>query len=195
MLHLALKILVEFNPDGTYVKTPLANELSDNFAEILIDEFQDTNEAQDTLFSVISNNNTNKFMVGDVKQSIYGFRGSNPNNFLNKKLSYKDYELFKDEDVPKRIILSDNFRSSKGVCEYINFFFSLMLNGELGQLVYDESERLNAAANFPETNETAAKLLLVDMSDSEDEDKLLPYEAKAIAKYILDTVNSKKNYN
>ncbi len=190
--QLALELLCECDGQGNISIREDANELIHRYDEVLVDEFQDVNDLQNLLFYALSNKEQKLFAVGDLKQSIYGFRGSNPKNFLNKKLSYKDYELFKDEDVPKRIILSDNFRSSKGVCEYINFFFSLMLNGELGQLVYDESERLNAAANFPETNETAAKLLLVDMSDSEDEDKLLGYEAKAIAKYILDTVNSKK---
>lgn len=190
--QLALELLCECDDQGNISIREDADELINRYDEVLVDEFQDVNDLQNLLFYALSNREKKLFAVGDLKQSIYGFRGSNPKNFLNKKQSYKDYELFKDKDVSKRIILSDNFRSSKGVCEYINFFFSLMLNGELGELVYDESERLNAAADFPEVNETAAKLLLVDMADAEDEDKLLAYEAKAIARYILDTVNSKR---
>ena len=74
ILHMALKLLVTENPDGSYGKTQLATEMSEKYDEILIDEFQDTNEAQDTLFNAISKNGSNLFMVGDVKQSIYRFR-------------------------------------------------------------------------------------------------------------------------
>lgn len=190
--QLALELLCACDDEGNISIREDANELINRYDQVLVDEFQDVNDLQNLLFYALSNKEQKLFAVGDLKQSIYGFRGSNPKNFLNKKNIYKDYDLFKEQDVPKKIILSDNFRSSKGVCEYVNFFFSQMLNGELGDFVYDDSERLNAAANFPETDETAAKMLLVDMSESEDDDKLLVYEAKAIAKYILDTVNSKK---
>ncbi len=190
--QLALSLLCECDGEGNISIRDDAYELVCRYDEVLVDEFQDVNDLQNLLFYALSNKEKKLFAVGDLKQSIYGFRGSNPKNFLNKKNSYNDYDLFKDKDVPKKIILSDNFRSSKGVCEYVNFFFSLMLNGELGDFIYDESERLNAAAEYPESDEIAAKLLLVDMFESDDEEKLLKYEARAIAKYILDTVNSKK---
>lgn len=190
--QLALELLCICDDEGNISIREDANELINRYDQVLVDEFQDVNDLQNLLFYALSNKEQKLFAVGDLKQSIYGFRGSNPKNFLNKKNIYKDYDLFKEQDVPKKIILSDNFRSSKGVCEYVNFFFSQMLNGELGDFVYDDSESLNAAAKFPETEECPAKILLVDMYDSVDEDKLLSYEAKAIAKYILDTVNSKK---
>lgn len=190
--QLALSLLCECDECGNISIRDDANELVCRYDEVLVDEFQDVNDLQNLLFYALSNKEKKLFAVGDLKQSIYGFRGSNPKNFLYKKNCYKDYDLFKEQDVPKKIILSDNFRSSKGVCEYVNFFFSLMLNGELGDFVYDKSEQLNAAAEYPETDEIAAKMLLVDMAETENEDKLLAYEAKAIAKYILDTVNSEK---
>ncbi len=145
ILHFALKILVEFNDDGTYEKTVLAKELSDNFAEILIDEFQDTNEAQDTLFSVISNNNENKFMVGDVKQSIYRFRQAMPEIFMG----YKDgFEVYKDDNYPATINLDRNFRSRKGVVEGINFFFDFLMTKSTCGIDYKNGESLHFGADY-----------------------------------------------
>ncbi|MBO5333830.1 MAG: helicase-exonuclease AddAB subunit AddA [Clostridia bacterium] len=145
ILHFALKILVEFNNDGTYEKTALAKEMSDNFAEILIDEFQDTNEAQDTLFSVISNNNENKFMVGDVKQSIYRFRQAMPEIFMG----YKDgFAVYKGGNYPATINLDRNFRSRKGIVEGINFFFDFLMTKSTCGIDYKNGESLHFGADY-----------------------------------------------
>ena len=86
----------------------LAKELSDTYDEILIDEFQDTNEAQNALFDAISKNSENKFMVGDVKQSIYRFRQAMPEIFISLKDAFSEYNAV---DYPANISLDRNFRS------------------------------------------------------------------------------------
>lgn len=185
ILHFALKILVKFSSDGTYEKTALAKELSDNFAEILIDEFQDTNEAQDTLFSVISNNNENKFMVGDVKQSIYRFRQAMPEIFMG----YKDgFEPYKDNNYPATISLDRNFRSRKGIVEGINFFFDfLMTKGTCG-IDYKNGESLCFGADYEDDDSADVAVHIVETEKTRGSD--LTAEARHIGNIIKDLVET-----
>lgn len=185
ILHLALKILVEFNPDGTYTKTPLANELSNNFAEILIDEFQDTNEAQDTLFSVISANNENKFMVGDVKQSIYRFRQAMPEIFMG----YKDsFEIYKDNNYPAVINLDKNFRSRQGILEGINFIFNNLMTKKTCGIEYKNGEQLVFGGNYPQEDTADVSVHIVESGNSRGSD--LVAEARHIGNVINELVSS-----
>lgn len=185
--QLALELLCEYK-DGEIVIREDAHELCNRYDEVLVDEFQDVNDLQDTLFYVLSNREKNLFVVGDIKQSIYGFRGSNPENFLNKKNRYIPIECAKEEDS-KRIILSDNFRSRKGVCKAVNFFFSQLLAGQCGKIIYNEDEHLNAGRDFPENGAPATEILAVDKCDDESEDSLLQTEAHKIAQYIISVMN------
>ena len=98
-------------------KTSLAEDLSKKYDEILIDEYQDTNNLQNVIFNAISNNNSNLFIVGDVKQSIYRFRSAAPYIFNNDKNN-----AFLDK-FPKLITLSKNFRSRKEVLDFCNYVF------------------------------------------------------------------------
>ena len=180
--QMALNLLCEYK-DGAVNLREHAKKLASRYDEVLVDEFQDVNDLQDMLFSILSNNEEKLFVVGDVKQSIYGFRGSNPQNFLNKKQKYTAIESAKF-DEPKKIILSNNFRSRHGVCDAVNYFFELFMAGQCGSIVYNEDERLCPAAKFPETQAPAAELLLVDKCGNQDDDSLLQSEARAIAKYI-----------
>ena len=91
VLHMTLSLLVAPNENGEMKRSELALELADTFDEILIDEFQDTNEAQNFLFDAISKDSKNKFMVGDIKQSIYRFRQANPEIFLRFKEIFEDF--------------------------------------------------------------------------------------------------------
>ncbi len=185
ILHFALKILVEFNADGTYEKTALAKELSDNFAEILIDEFQDTNEAQDTLFSVISDNNENKFMVGDVKQSIYRFRQAMPEIFMG----YKDgFEPYTDNNYPATISLDRNFRSRKGIVEGINFFFDFLMTKSTCGIDYKNGESLCFGADYEprESADVAVHIIETDKTRGSD----LIAEARHIGNKIKELVDS-----
>lgn len=185
ILHFALKILVQFNADGTYEKTALAKELSDNFAEILIDEFQDTNEAQDTLFSVISNNNENKFMVGDVKQSIYRFRQAMPEIFMG----YKDgFETFKGDNYPATISLDRNFRSRKGVVEGINFFFNFLMTRSTCGIDYKNGESLRFGADYEPSEDADVFVHVIETDKTRGSD--LVAEARHIGNEIKKLVES-----
>ncbi len=168
--------------------TEYAAELSDRYDEVLVDEFQDVNDLQDMLFYALSNREEKLFVVGDVKQSIYGFRGSNPENFLNKRNRYIDIDSAKESDS-KKIILSDNFRSRKGVCDAVNYFFSLFLAGQSGNLVYTKDEYLNAGGTFPQSDANCCELLVIDKINQINQETLIETESKKIAEYIISVMN------
>ena len=119
--HLALKLLCR-EEDGKITVQDGADEFLDRFDEVMVDEYQDTNDLQDMLFYILSNREEKLFVVGDVKQSIYGFRGANPENFLNKKNSYLPIET--ESNSSKKIILGNNFRSKDEICDFVNYFFN-----------------------------------------------------------------------
>ena len=159
-LHLALKLLFEKDENG-YRKTALANELSANYAEILVDEYQDVNMAQDMIFNALSRDENNLFMVGDVKQSIYKFRQAMPEIFLARRDGLEEYETEK-ENYPARVTLGKNFRSRKGVTEIINFIFAYVMSREAGGLDYDEKERLEAAADYKPSESADTEVYLFE---------------------------------
>lgn len=183
MEQLALGLLCEYK-DGEILIREEAKQLCERYDEVLVDEFQDVNDLQNMLFYVLSNREERLFVVGDVKQSIYGFRGSNPDNFLKKKNAYTPVEHAGKNDS-KKIILSDNFRSRPGVCDVVNFFFGILLGGQCSDIIYDEEERLNAGGTFPENEAPTAELLVVDKFDNAGEESLLEAEAQKIAEYII----------
>ena len=185
ILHFALNILVEFNEDGTYKKTDLAKELSDNFQEIFIDEFQDTNEAQDTLFSAISKNDNNKFMVGDVKQSIYRFRQAMPEIFLNYKDSFNEYD---GKNYPATINLDKNFRSRKGIVDSINFFFDFLMTRKSCGIDYKQNERLDFGGDYSEDVSSNVEVHIVETEKTRGSD--LEAEARHIGAVINELISS-----
>ncbi|MBP3441596.1 MAG: helicase-exonuclease AddAB subunit AddA [Clostridia bacterium] len=180
--HLALKLLVYYNPEGVAHKTDLARELSERFDEILVDEFQDINELQNTLFGAVSKNDSNMFMVGDVKQSIYRFRQAMPEIFLKRRNVLDDYI---DNNYPAKITLDRNFRSRAGVTENINFVFSQLMSEAAGGLDYDEKESLVAAASYEECDFPQAELHIV--GSLEDGSKV---SRETEAQHIADTINN-----
>ncbi len=187
MEQLALGLLCRYE-DGEIIIRDEAKELCNRYDEVLVDEFQDVNDLQNMLFYILSNREKKLFVVGDVKQSIYGFRGSNPDNFLSKKERYVPIDKAENDD-PKKIILSDNFRSRRGVCDAVNFFFSQLLAGQCGGIIYNEEERLNAGGAFPENSAPTAELLIVDRYDDGCDESLLETEAKKIAEYIISVMD------
>ncbi len=110
------------------------DELKNKFKEIMIDEYQDTNDIQETFISMISNNNV--YMVGDIKQSIYRFRGSNPNIFKNK------YDTYSLSEGGYKIDLIKNFRSREEVLNNINKIFELIMDDSLGGASYKVSHEM-----------------------------------------------------
>ena len=185
--HFAINLLFYLDESGEIVKTPLAYELEDSFYEILVDEYQDTNSAQDKLFKILSNGK-NRFMVGDVKQSIYKFRLAMPFIFTEKKDSFAHYEEGSN-NIEQKIILSKNFRSRKGVCDYVNFVCSHIMSKKVGGIDYNEEEMLNSHDDFKASDVPSAQIKYVSTPDGEN---TIEYEARQIANYILNKVASKE---
>ncbi len=116
----------------------VADEVRERYRYIFLDEYQDTNEMQETILKRIVRDN-NYFMVGDVKQSIYRFRLADPTIFIGK------YETFGMADNPQNslVTLNQNFRSAQGVINGINAIFEKLMTPGLGEIDYDEQARLN----------------------------------------------------
>ncbi len=180
---LALSLLVEEGENGEVRSTALANELSQSYEEILIDEYQDTNEAQDMLFTAISKPCGNLFRVGDVKQSIYRFRHAMPEIFIGIRNTCKDYD---GESYPARINLGCNFRSRKGVTDAVNFVFTQIMSESAGEIDYDENERLVAAAQYSPASECETELHVLDLGDADEELSSTQHSARYVARLIED---------
>lgn len=183
ILHMSISLLV--NSEGG--KTPLSESLCKKYKEILIDEYQDTNEAQDMLFYSVSKDGNNLFFVGDVKQSIYGFRLAMPEIFLRKKESLP---LFDGVVFPSQIMLDRNFRSRKAVCEFVNHIFSRIMSEQTGELSYGAGERLVPAADYPDSSANEAELIILDAPDGVNTADSRRLEAEYVADYIENIVKS-----
>lgn len=190
--HLALQLLVQQTPNGPQ-PTREAVALSEQYDYILVDEYQDTNEVQDLLFTCISREQTNLFMVGDVKQSIYAFRQAMPEIFMAKKARFFPYEV---GQYPAKIALDTNFRSRKEVVGAVNSIFERIMSLTLGNIDYDAQESLKYGASYMEADHVQPELLLIDAQKDSGTDAQVQ-EATAIARRILammdngDTVEEK----
>ncbi len=182
IMHHALSLLVTADEDGNVQTTPLALSLRDQFEEILIDEYQDTNRAQDMLFEAISNGNL--FRVGDVKQSIYRFRQAMPEIFMALKDAYRPYDAAAPV-FPAKIVLKNNFRSRSSVTGAVNFVFSQVMSRQTGDVDYDGEEQLEASAPYPEKADDCCELHLLDIAalDAEEDDSDA-FQADYVAKRI-----------
>lgn len=188
MEHFALDILIERGENGGLVPTATAMDYRAYFKEIMIDEYQDSNLVQEYLLASISGEeegNYNRFMVGDVKQSIYKFRLARPEIFMEKYLEYEEADSKK-----QRIDLHQNFRSRKEIIDSVNFIFYQLMGSELGGISYDEKAALLFGADFlpclPESHEwnDDTEILLVEKPEKEEELSAKMSEAYAIAKRI-----------
>ncbi len=171
--------------------TGIALQLRERFEEILVDEYQDTNDIQDTIFRLLSKNETNIFMVGDLKQSIYRFRNANPNIFAEK------YHRYLAGDGGVCIRLFKNFRSRKTVVDSVNGIFSGIMKQETGGLDYTPEEYLIPGADYPDTGDDfTTELLLTDVAaakeeagEQEPEASAPQMEAEIIAKRIRQMID------
>ncbi|WP_409341354.1 helicase-exonuclease AddAB subunit AddA [Paenibacillus sp. MBLB4367] len=167
--HYCLRILSSSDSsDEEPMPSQAALDYRSQFVEVLLDEYQDTNRVQDAIVALIAKDKPgNRFMVGDVKQSIYRFRLAEPGLFLEK---YRTYEK-EGGGAGMRIDLACNFRSRKQVVDAVNFVFKQMMNEAVGEVAYDRSAELVYGANYPETGDYAAdmavELLLLDKSSQE----------------------------
>lgn len=162
--HLALQILTR-EEDGELVPSETADLFADYFAEIMVDEYQDSNLVQEAILDSICagrKGRENRFMVGDVKQSIYRFRQAEPGLFLEK---YRRYEAG-EEGV--RIDLHQNFRSRETVLAPVNEVFARIMCRELGGIDYDEAAALKTGAVYPQKDGCEAELLLLSQEEWED---------------------------
>ena len=150
--HFALRILVD---EKTKEPKSTAAEFREHFAEIMIDEYQDSNLVQEAIMRSISkeaDGGHNMFMVGDVKQSIYRFRLARPELFMEK---YGRFEV--TDSVHQRIDLHQNFRSRRQVVDFCNDIFYKIMSPDLGRVAYDEDAALNCGATYPEISEVAER--------------------------------------
>lgn len=173
--HGALKLLA----DEKHQPTALSKDLKKRYKEILIDEYQDTSNIQDEIFSLISRDNKNKFMAGDVKQSIYKFRNAQSALFLDKRERY-----LSSSDEGEVLTLSKNFRSRKEIISLCNFIFSDIMSASLGDITYDESQALKFGASFSDEEFIPEFYVVTSEEETEDADTLREKEALFIAKRI-----------
>ena len=151
--HLALQILVE-RKDGENHPSAAAREYAEQFEEIMIDEYQDSNLVQELILGSVSGGGCgahNLFMVGDVKQSIYRFRLARPELFLEK------YHAYPQQETAMRIDLHKNFRSRHEVLNSVNYIFRQIMTENPGGIVYDEDAALYAGAKFLERVDLCAE--------------------------------------
>ena len=186
--HEAITLLV--GADGA--PTELARTVAQRYREIMVDEFQDTNEVQNCIFSAISREGKNLFTVGDVKQSIYRFRLADPRIFLEHYRRYPNAATAAEGESAK-LLLTRNFRSRAQVLDAANFVFRNVLSREMGELDYGDDEALHLGAGFEEESECCTEFHLIDLSArEEDEEKLRAGRAEAAfaADYICRLIES-----
>ena len=197
--HYALEVLLEETDEGKRTPSAAADELSRQFEEILVDEYQDSNDVQEALIHAISRERfgtPNVFMVGDVKQSIYKFRLARPELFLKKYESYP-----REDGLYQTIELHQNFRSRDSVLSGINEVFYQIMTKGLGGILYTEDAALHAGAVFEPTEETVGGKLELHMvntgggllkqleADPADDYTSREMEAKLIAARMKELIN------
>lgn len=147
--HLCLKILIDKDENNETIPSAVAMYFKEFFDEVLVDEYQDSNNVQETIIDLVSrksSENPNVFMVGDVKQSIYRFRQAKPELFLEK---YSKYPL-SSGGKERKIQLYKNFRSRDEVLNGVNFIFKMVMSNVVGELEYTDDEALHLGATFEE---------------------------------------------
>lgn len=213
--HLALELLITKSSEGKYLTTQIADELQEKYVEVYTDEYQDTSYIQEAILEAVSGSKK-RFMVGDIKQSIYKFRQAMPEIF---NLKYRDYEALdaisnNQEYINKniKIELASNFRSRKGVLHSINYIFEKIMSEEVGDCTYNDEQALkvgNLNIDTLDSNNYKTDINILDFkptvldtdtslddtSSYIDELKKIEVEAYLIAKKIKELKNNFKVYN
>lgn len=192
MEHFALQLLIEdYDKDGNPIPSKIAREKSDNYEEIYIDEYQDSNYIQDAILRSVSKEyegGHNMFMVGDVKQSIYSFRLARPELFLEK---YHGYQ--KKGEEYQLIELRNNFRSRSEVLTFVNDIFYQIMHEDLGNIEYTQSVALVPTMQFEDGCDAKTEILLLeDEGVKESEEDAITLEAKMIAARIHEMVDGEE---
>ncbi len=166
-------------------QTAIRSLYRERFKFVMVDEFQDTSAIQNELIALISNP-TNLFIVGDAKQSIYGFRGTDTALFLNREAQ------FEKEGTSKVLVLNENFRSQRGVLDFVNSFFQklwLESTKKFEPLLLAETSSLNGSA-ARDRSEPSVELITIEQKDKETVEEGRMREARALAIRIRELVDS-----
>ncbi len=135
--HLTINLLCDENKN----RTKIGSAISAEFDAVMVDEYQDTNEIQSTIYKYLANKDeSNLFYVGDVKQSVYSFRLADPEIFIDIRKKFAQYK--KDIMEPKTIVLGHNFRSTSNIINQVNDVFSLLMTRQIGDVEYTKGEQL-----------------------------------------------------
>ena len=192
--HLTLQLLID---ETNKSRTETAGIVARRFKEVLVDEYQDTNGVQETIFSAITNGNL--FMVGDPKQSIYSFRMAEPSIFINHCLRYLPVETAKKGE-PRKVILRENFRSRPEILAAVNDVMRCCMSDKVGGITYTDGESLTSGipesfSPLPESTGKAVELVAINMSgtatssageDNEEEDVVAKSDVEAA--YVADRI-------
>lgn len=189
--HRAIELLLA--QDGS--PTELARTVTARYREVLVDEYQDTNQVQNRIFWAISEEGRRLFTVGDVKQSIYRFRLADPSIFLEKYMTYP-HASDAEPGQPRKILLSQNFRSRQPVLDAVNFVFRAIMSRDMGEMDYGDEEQLNFGADYlPPRRDCQTEFHLLGMPqgrDGEDRPVSRPLaEARFVAERIRDLLDSR----
>ena len=190
-IELMTKNLLVRETDDGFERTELAEEIRSGGAYklIVIDEYQDVNDIQEMIFKAVSDTDdltvmgSNTFIVGDMKQAIYGFRKTNPELFKN---CIELAQRYGEEKKLEHIGLQKNFRSRGEVIALSNFIFETLMSSGCGQVDYDGSERLEAGAVYTDRS-CPAEVMLVD---APNEKSGIPLEFRCTAKRIREMIDS-----
>ncbi|MBE6072614.1 MAG: helicase-exonuclease AddAB subunit AddA [Clostridium butyricum] len=170
--HLCLKILIDYDENNNIVPSQVSEDFREFFDEVLVDEYQDSNNVQETIINLVSRkelDNPNVFMVGDVKQSIYRFRQAKPELFIEK---YNTYKI--NEGLNRKIQLYKNFRSREEIINGVNYIFKELMSDTVGELEYTDEESLNLGSNYEISNDESVilggsiEVNIIDKSDEEN---------------------------
>ncbi len=166
--HLGLELLGrDAGGDGGGLEpSAVALALRERFDEVLVDEYQDVNGVQEAILALLSRDRAaadggNRFVVGDVKQSIYGFRHTDPSLFLARLAAYQE-----PQGGGRAIVLARNFRSRRRVVDAVNFTFRQVMSAAVGGLDYDGDAELVYGADYPDDADAAVELHLVERGDA-----------------------------
>ena len=163
--------------DILYTKEGATSDVADSyksrFSSVYVDEYQDVNEIQDAIFRAVARDN-NRFMVGDIKQSIYSFRSARPDIFKNMKTLFTPLKDAK-EGTPSTIFLSENFRCDKGVVDFVNGVFDTMFAVVGDSIGYTGEDALVFSKVYPDGKEpeyTPAKIYILDRPTANEEGEM-----------------------
>ena len=179
--HLALNIITK---DGETL-SEAGKAILQKYDEVYIDETQDSNAMQDLLFSLISGGRC--FMVGDVKQSIYGFRNADSDIFVKKC----DESSLEESSEKRKIFLSKNFRSRKCIIDAVNSIFDVVMTEEICSIDYKKEHRLEFGAEFIPTSPEDKNCAVYVVERSGNSQEQAYNEAELTSKKIAELVNSK----